>query len=211
MEIRTAEDGSQIGFCIFPDYSECEEWAYYRGDCKGPFELSRDPSEIPTSMPIDPALYQEWWTYTNPVYDFSLLIPADWVVADVTTADPEINGHFLTLLPSYTADRENIRMGFRLEGEDVDLLPSGVGEGQFWKQGDLLVAGIPAQRMLLVCPTGEVTQIRYQENDGQSTLLRGYIEFSFIFSYGDHCQAGLSLEGKVQRTGEMILASLQVP
>lgn len=32
-EIRTAADGSQSGVCIFPDGSECDEWAYYRGEC----------------------------------------------------------------------------------------------------------------------------------------------------------------------------------
>jgi putative hemolysin len=33
-EIRTAADGSQSGVCIFPDGSECDEWAYYRGECE---------------------------------------------------------------------------------------------------------------------------------------------------------------------------------
>lgn len=33
-EIRTATDGSQYGVCKFPDGSECEEWAYFRGECK---------------------------------------------------------------------------------------------------------------------------------------------------------------------------------
>jgi hypothetical protein len=32
-EIRTVSDGSQIGICIFPDGSTCDEWAYYRGEC----------------------------------------------------------------------------------------------------------------------------------------------------------------------------------
>ena len=32
-EIRTAEDGSQSGVCVFPDGSECEEWAFFRGEC----------------------------------------------------------------------------------------------------------------------------------------------------------------------------------
>jgi len=36
-EIRTAADGSQSGVCIFADGSECDEWAYYRGEC-GPGE-----------------------------------------------------------------------------------------------------------------------------------------------------------------------------
>jgi len=36
LEIRTAADGSQTGYCIFPDGSECEEWAFYRGECTAP-------------------------------------------------------------------------------------------------------------------------------------------------------------------------------
>lgn len=33
VDIRTAADGSQQGFCVFSDGSECDEWAYFRGDC----------------------------------------------------------------------------------------------------------------------------------------------------------------------------------
>jgi putative hemolysin len=33
LEIRSAADGGQYGVCIFPDGSECEEWAFYRGEC----------------------------------------------------------------------------------------------------------------------------------------------------------------------------------
>jgi len=33
LEIRTATDGSQSGVCVFTDGSECEEWAFYRGEC----------------------------------------------------------------------------------------------------------------------------------------------------------------------------------
>jgi putative hemolysin len=32
-EIRTAKDGSQYGVCSFTDGSECEEWAFFRGEC----------------------------------------------------------------------------------------------------------------------------------------------------------------------------------
>ena len=32
-EIRTAADGSQAGYCIFPDGTECDEWAFFRGEC----------------------------------------------------------------------------------------------------------------------------------------------------------------------------------
>jgi Tol biopolymer transport system component/putative hemolysin len=33
LEMRTDENGT-YGVCIFPDGSECEEWAFYRGECK---------------------------------------------------------------------------------------------------------------------------------------------------------------------------------
>ena len=34
VEIWEDAEGNQTGFCLFPDGSECEEWAYYRGECQ---------------------------------------------------------------------------------------------------------------------------------------------------------------------------------
>ncbi|OQY37114.1 MAG: hypothetical protein B6243_01430 [Anaerolineaceae bacterium 4572_5.2] len=33
LDIRAADDGSQTGYCVFADGSECEEWAFMRGEC----------------------------------------------------------------------------------------------------------------------------------------------------------------------------------
>ncbi|MCC6906199.1 MAG: DUF333 domain-containing protein [Anaerolineae bacterium] len=33
LEIREDESGGQVGICVFADRSECEEWAYFRGEC----------------------------------------------------------------------------------------------------------------------------------------------------------------------------------
>lgn len=33
LEIRKQPDGGEVGYCMFPDGSECEEWAYFRGEC----------------------------------------------------------------------------------------------------------------------------------------------------------------------------------
>jgi len=213
LEIRTAADGSQTGVCIFPDGSECDEWAYFRKEC-GPASQGGStsmPTEIPTLFPIDPADYQGWWTYTHAVYGFSIMLPEDWIVEEITTFDPLMNGHTLTLHPSYASGMESIRMTFRRVSEDVLLWPTGIGQGEFIPQGTLEVAGQPAQRMLLVCPTGEVTAIWYHQADGQPNITLGDLEFGFIFSIGGHCDAGYSLSGKVQRVGEMIIASLEVP
>jgi len=32
VDIRTESRG-EVGYCVFPDGSECEEWAFYRGEC----------------------------------------------------------------------------------------------------------------------------------------------------------------------------------
>lgn len=34
LEIRTDATGGQVGFCVFNNKTECEEWAYFRGECK---------------------------------------------------------------------------------------------------------------------------------------------------------------------------------
>lgn len=33
LEIREDEDGAQFGVCVFPDGTECEEWAFFQGEC----------------------------------------------------------------------------------------------------------------------------------------------------------------------------------
>jgi putative hemolysin len=33
LEMRTTAEGT-TGYCIFDDGTECEEWAYYRGECQ---------------------------------------------------------------------------------------------------------------------------------------------------------------------------------
>lgn len=222
LEIRTAADGSQSGACIFPDGSECDEWAYYRGECgpanqsaptAGPPVEEDNPSpalnEFPTPMPIDPAGYQGWWTYTHTGYGFSIMLPEDWTVEEASSNDQLLSGHLLNLRPN--AGKENIRMTFRRIGEEVLLWPTGVGQGEFISQGTLDIAGQPAQRMLLVCPTAEVTAIWYHQAEGQPNITRGDLEFGFIFSAASHCDAGYSLSGKNQLMGEMIIASLKEP
>jgi hypothetical protein len=51
LEIRTAQGGSQYGVCVFKDDSECEEWAYYRGECK-PGDMDVAPPPTATSAGI---------------------------------------------------------------------------------------------------------------------------------------------------------------
>jgi putative hemolysin len=221
LEIHTTADGSQSGVCVFPDSSECDEWAFYRGECEPANQINStpiptseatlSPAAIPTPLPIDPVDYQGWWTYTHASYHFTMMLPEDWIVKEITTSDPLMNGHLLSLHPKNEAEKESIRMTFRRPEEDALLWPTGVGQGEFILNGTLEMAGQPAQRVLLVCPGGEITSIWYHQGEGRPNIARSDLEFGFIFSAGSHCEAGYSLGGKVQRVGEMIIASLQVP
>lgn len=41
IEIREDKQGNQQGICVFPNGNECDEWAYYRGEC------SPDSQQVP--------------------------------------------------------------------------------------------------------------------------------------------------------------------
>ena len=207
----------QLYMLLIGHLSEVEDWDLNNLFLQSfqfaqPSSIAATPTPIPTALPVDPAAYQDWNTYTNPVYNFSLRLPDDWIVEEVTGAGPGMDGHILNLHPVDDVNKENIRLTFRQVGEEVLLRPTGVGQGDFILHGILVIAGQPADRLLLVCPTGEVTSIWYRQAEGQPNITRGDLDFGFIFSAtSTHCELGYSLSGKVQLVGEMIIASLQVP
>jgi putative hemolysin len=49
LELRTDSDGGQYGMCIFPDGSECEEWAYFRGECGPGGEAGESDTVLPAT------------------------------------------------------------------------------------------------------------------------------------------------------------------
>jgi len=202
VKIVTAEDGSQYGECVFPDGSVCDEWAYFRGECA--------PAGA-APLAFDPADYQGWWTYTHPVYNFTLKLPEGWSV-DEALDDPLLSGHLLNLHPADAAQKQAIRLTFRGVGEETLLWPTGVGQGEFIPQGMLEVGGQAVKRMLLVCPGGAVQSIWYQNGEGAPHITRGDLEFAFIFSAAPtHCEPDVTLEEALQRLGDQIVASLQTP
>jgi len=207
-----ARDG-QLYRLLIGHTGNTEDWKLYNHFLES-FRFDQDPTsaEVPnaisTARPIDPAGYQGWWTYTHAAYGFSIKLPEDWVVEETTTFDPLMSGHTLRLHPEKTNGTESIRLTFRRPGEEARLWPTGVGQGEFIPQGTLDVAGEPALRLLLVCPSGEVTEIWYHQGEGQPNIQRGGLEFGFIFSAGGYCETGNSLGGKAQLLGEMIIASL---
>lgn len=213
LTILTAADGSQSGQCIFPDGGSCDEWAYFRGECgpsAAPAATSK-PAEVSPTQAADPSAYEGWTAYTDSAYGFTLMLPPDWLADETAAGDPLLGGHLLTLHPADASESESIRMTFRRVGEDVLLWPTGVGQGDFVPQGRLEVAGQSVERFYLICPSGEVTSIWYQQGEGEPNIELDGMEFAFIFSARPtHCEAGSSLSGKAQVQGERIIASLHL-
>ena len=52
LEIREDETDGQVGYCQFPDGSECEEWSFYRGDCNPGDSLNAE-----TGLPNPASVY----------------------------------------------------------------------------------------------------------------------------------------------------------
>jgi putative hemolysin len=42
LDIRTDAQGGQYGVCMFDDGTECDEWAFFRGECQ-PGEMTHAP------------------------------------------------------------------------------------------------------------------------------------------------------------------------
>lgn len=59
LEIRTDEEGGQVGYCLFSDGSECEEWAFFNGECAPGGEQIADTSEAE----VPPAEFSEPFDY----------------------------------------------------------------------------------------------------------------------------------------------------
>jgi putative hemolysin len=58
LELRTDATGGQSGICHFPDGSQCDEWAYFRGECgpAGQAAAGTTPEPSPTRVPSPTAV-----------------------------------------------------------------------------------------------------------------------------------------------------------
>ena len=134
LEMRTDEDDGQYGVCIFPDGSECEEWAFYRGECSPGGQATG--GEGPTVQVPDPARARDVaLDYVLDRYSEVVFPPsgANWTEENVTAeglvgastfkytaADLVVTVSFPIVAPDltiYTVVVTNQASGFQWEGE----------------------------------------------------------------------------------------------
>jgi putative hemolysin len=124
-EIRTAADGSQSGVCVFPDGSECDEWAYFRGECQpGVSEASPSPLSAPR--------------YRNDAYGFSFDPPSIWSIE-------EFPDYLLFRQPGY-----QMFVGYQWANEEPKPFRTGMPSGEFVDSGSVNLLGQSLPKQILV-------------------------------------------------------------
>ena len=130
VEIRTAEDGSQSGVCVFSPGDECDEWAYYRGEC-GPSSGATEsiPEAVVSARDAALSYVESKYSDRAPAQDLAwkgeITTPADTVGAvwyRFTAGDWLMEMIVPVVAPEYTVyhvSLENSSTGFGWQG-DVD-------------------------------------------------------------------------------------------
>ena len=125
LEIRTDAQGGQSGTCIFADGSECEEWAYFRGEC-----APGQSRELPTPYAAP--------RYLNEQYGFSMSPPADWTIEEKANQVIFRYGEYFLFVGFQRPDEE--RIPFR----------TGMPAGDFVDGGTFTLLGTSLPRKYLV-------------------------------------------------------------
>jgi putative hemolysin len=131
LELRQDASGGVAGICVFPDGSECDEWAYFRSDCKpGDTLVTSEPTTSPAPSEPTPTATAEfasdgWRVYRNVEFGYSFHYPADANI--IANDDPlaglsiigPLNGdeNWPQISISHPSDREDYR-----PPEGVDLV-----------------------------------------------------------------------------------------
>lgn len=122
LELRQAASGSVAGVCVFPDGSECDEWAYYRKECKPGDSLAEpvlpaSPEVTDSSTAAEPEIASDGWkVYRNAEMGYLFHYPAD---TKIITNDEPLNsisiipekegGQWPMIWISHPRDREEYR------------------------------------------------------------------------------------------------------
>jgi putative hemolysin len=154
LELRQDAAGGVAGACIFPDGSECDEWAYFRNECKpGAATATVEPAPSATSE----AAADGWRLYRNEQLGYSFHTPAD---ATIEIADDPLRTLLIIGPPakderwpvihfSHPADREDYRPpeGVDLERWLIDhqlLMTGSQRPSAEVRQPDRQIAGVTA-------------------------------------------------------------------
>lgn len=126
LETRLDSEGNQYGVCIFPDGSECDEWAYFRGECalggKNPATENKAVEAakvlLANELKIDPSQITVFQLQAITWPDSCLGLPAQGEACSTV----ETQGFKVTL----TVGKTNYTYRTDLAGENIRLETAGI-------------------------------------------------------------------------------------
>ena len=196
LEIHTAADGSQSGVCIFPDGSECEEWAYFRNEC--------EPNAPATETP-EASIYAGWMEYVDSNYGFKFRYPPDWTAELDLRSDSTTYEHLLWLrAPEKPVAGVEMLIAFERVSENYGIQRTGIGAGDLVERGSVVFLGQDTPRVLLVLE-GIDMEVLY---GGTGVIERGDLRFAISLSYVGVERLGLTPE--LEQIADLIVASFEL-
>lgn len=233
LEIRTDKDGGQYGVCILADGTECDEWAFYRGEC-GPnvstataeptaTPLPPTPTQVPataTSIPPTPTPelaaacapitaesgpeFVLWHEYTNETYGFTLLVPPAWAVQEIVEPPHTMRDHAILL---WSAEEPTARfmVGFKRLDEDQLITRTGVGSGDIVEAGTACFLGQEMPRKVLVFQGKDMTVLYGSGGE----IHRDDLAFTLYLDYSGGWEDKTALSKQIQAVADQIVATFQ--
>jgi putative hemolysin len=195
VEIRSNPDGSQYGVCLFPDGSECEEWAFFRGECQPGATEPPVPVPTATSLPVPAETAQPLPLvsgYTNDAFGFAFGLPEGWEVE-------EHEDYVLFNTPGY-----RIFVRYQWANEDPRPFRTGMPEGEFVEGGAAVLLGQPLPKQILVLE-GKNKVIAYGGRIKVGDLI--LVVYLDAVETGDMSYQDLDIPPEILAQADQILAS----
>ena len=122
LEIRTNADESQTGYCVFASGKECEEWAYFRGEC-GKMDSS------------------DWNIYKSNIYGYEIKLPLSWINNDKGTGIATFAVSSEKDSPVLEISTASVQDGYDIDQLIKKYLPEEVKQGRRIQKEEIMIGG----------------------------------------------------------------------
>jgi putative hemolysin len=135
LDIRKDSSGGEYGVCVFPDGSECDEWAYFRGECRPAKESAPVGTTQPAATPdlsayafptqIDPAGKYLFYLHGKIIEDQGLpAVSPDYGEYQYGEILQVLSGHGLRVISEAGVPAENITVSGASKGGGIAIYVS---------------------------------------------------------------------------------------
>jgi putative hemolysin len=230
LEIRSDKDGNQYGVCVFADGTECNEWAFFRGECSpgtppaatttpAPPAATPVPSTATPAPSLEPGAecapitvesgpeFKLWRKHVHETYGFTLLVPPGWAIEEITEPPHHtLRGHAL-ILWSAEEPRARFQVAFRHQDEEQFIGRTGVGAGEIVDAGTVCFCGQEMGKRKLVFEGKDMTVLYGPGPE----IERGDLAFTLYLDYRGGWEDKTALSKEIQAQVDQIIATFQLP